>query len=1142
MPKLLSFLKNNIFVFLLISISVFLCYKNYIPNTYLSGWDTLHPEFNMHSYWKRIVSGAWQYHQGLGAVNTQAHASEIPRVILLMFMSLLLKVSDVRYMYAFLMLILGPLGVYFYTKKVFLSDLHFRASSFGAFCAGIFYLLNLGTLQHFYVPLEMFLTQYGFLGWTFLYSTYFFEHASRKNYALFFISQLCITSQAHTPTLFYTYFFANVLYFGALSLVETTKGHPLGYNLKRFIAVIVTILIVNSFWLLPNMYFLFTRSKEIQESKIHHLFSDEAFLANVAYGTMDNIAKVKGFLFDWGEYVGGGEFGQLLNEWTAYYITTGFEYIGYILFILVLFGVALSLFRHYPYWIGVFLIMAFSTIFMLSINPPLGFLMKHLLELVPLLKEILRFPFTKFSILLMFSYSVFFGSFWGFFANIFDKLSSKFFLRKSIYFLFIVFVTLSLYLYMKPAFEGNLISSSMKVSIPSRYFEMFDYINSQQDYGRVAHLPIHSFWGWVYYSWNDITKIGYQGAGFLWFGIQRPLIDREFDRWNIMNEQVYRELSYAIYTKDNILLESTLEKYQIRWLLLDESILAPGYENTGLFIPEILDLFKTSSNISLDKDFGHGLLLYKYSPKKDFSAVAYNVPYTRVGNAFFREYVDPFYSKYGNYVYSSETKFPLIGVTGKDEELSKSILFSDDDYLYVGITSVAELEYPSPLRKLSKNFVESLSDENIFRIGSNFYSKKGLKDSAFTYTEGSGFTTFSEDLIYTLDLYPVLEACSTALPNAYYSMERLSSGFTLKARNVRACVTAPLSSFSQLLSRPSNLFVLSATNLSSRDFCIYDTDSNLCVNFLLNNKIYAYLEKSLEKYSIRIISDSSATPFDKVTTIQGLKAGWGVEGNSVDISTVSLPFEYKDNIRINKDMRYSSFVTELSNDPRLCDFSSGDLGDFTVTYTSKGIVYTSPKQSLCDSFYFHTLAHNTGYLVEIRSKNIAGEPLRVCLTDETTKRCDVYFSLPFNRDSLANYYLLPPFGEGFGYTFNVSNMVFGRTKTVNELDYISFTPIDYASFRDIHLGSTKNLTQRDNLFVYNQAFDSGWVAICNRELCDAEHVTVNNWANGWIFKGPVPDDIKVIFWPQYLEYLGFLLLLIPLITYTKGFYHHKHLL
>ena len=100
-------------------------------------------------------------------------------------------------------------------------------------------------------------------------------------------------------------------------------------------------------------------------------------------------------------------------------------------------------------------------------------------------------------------------------------------------------------------------------------FEMFDYFESQNEYGRVADFPIHSLWGWTYYDWNEPIELGYQGAGFLWFGIKQPLLNREFDRWGLNNEQYYREMSYAVYSKDLPLIENLLKKYKIRWLIFN---------------------------------------------------------------------------------------------------------------------------------------------------------------------------------------------------------------------------------------------------------------------------------------------------------------------------------------------------------------------------------------------------------------------------------------------------------------------------------------------------------------------------------------------------------------------------------------------
>ena len=61
----------------------------------------------------------------------------------------------------------------------------------------------------------------------------------------------------------------------------------------------------------------------------------------------------------------------------------------------------------------------------------------------------------------------------------------------------------------KPYFNGNLISPSMRVNIPEAYFELFRVMEDKD--GRIAKLPMHTPYGWTYYSWD------YEGAGFLPF-------------------------------------------------------------------------------------------------------------------------------------------------------------------------------------------------------------------------------------------------------------------------------------------------------------------------------------------------------------------------------------------------------------------------------------------------------------------------------------------------------------------------------------------------------------------------------------------------------------------------------------------------
>ena len=71
-------------------------------------------------------------------------------------------------------------------------------------------------------------------------------------------------------------------------------------------------------------------------------------------------------------------------------------------------------------------------------------------------------------------------------------------------------------------------------------------------------------------------------------------------------------------------------------------------------------------------------------------------------------------------------------------------------------------------------------------------------------------------------------------------------------------------------------------------------------------------------------------------------------------------------------------------------------------------------------------------------------------------------------------------------------------------------------------------TKGDGLMVLGQGYENGWVALpwpLNKKL---DHVKVNSWANGWHVSAG-DSAIVLVYWPQYLEYLGFVILLISLI-------------
>ena len=111
--------------------------------------------------------------------------------------------------------------------------------------------------------------------------------------------------------------------------------------------------------------------------------------------------------------------------------------------------------------------------------------------------------------------------------------------------------------------------------------------------------------------------------------------------------------------------------------------------------------------------------------------------------------------------------------------------------------------------------------------------------------------------------------------------------------------------------------------------------------------------------------------------------------------------------------------------------------------------------------------------------------------------------------------------QGSGYTFNLNNLVFGDGTSINDLAYISLTPFPYDFLRTLHQEVPHASTEK--MYVLNEAFENGWTAFCGFKVCTAKHIMVDNWSNGWVFKdGVVPSNIKIVFIPQFLQYLGFL--------------------
>ncbi|MGI5826291.1 MAG: hypothetical protein ACOX50_02665, partial [Patescibacteria group bacterium] len=198
--------------------------------------------------------------------------------------------------------------------------------------------------------------------------------------------------------------------------------------------------------------------------------------------------------------------------------------------------------------------------------------------------------------------------------------------------------------------------------------------------GRIGVFPMPVFWGWDYYRW------GFEGAGFIWFGLKQPVLVRDFDRWNSYNENYYWEASYALYSKNRELFEKVMQKYQVTWLVIDSSLINPAWP-AALYDEELNEILASSNEFTLEKTIGN-LKIYRTNTFSDQPVGLFqNLP--SVGPNYSWTNYDRVFGELDDYFTSTQNLAPDVYYpfrslfTGRNpEELGFEITETPDSYLF----------------------------------------------------------------------------------------------------------------------------------------------------------------------------------------------------------------------------------------------------------------------------------------------------------------------------------------------------------------------------------------------------------------------------------------------------------------------------
>ena len=717
-----QFLKKNLYPILLVGLVVLISLLTYKQGTFLTGWDTLHPEFNFGLNFERMINGVWREEQGLGALAGHTHMADLPRVTVLWILHFILPLSALRYTYIFLCFLMGPLGMFYLLKHILGKSYKLQVAGYRlvAFLGSLFYLLNLGTLQQFYAPFEMFTTQYALLPWIILFSLkYLYEGTSKRkiNLLLFSIFTLLATPQAYAAHLWYPFFGVYLLFL------------LLQKNFKKSLVLISLSIVINSFWLLPNLYYIYTSSNVPKESKQNRIFSQEYRLRNQENGYIQDVALTKGFYFQWSAYnIDKNKFDYLMPEWRGHLGNPFVKVIGYLFFGFSLGGLFLTFKRGQRTLLPFAPFVLVPFIFLMNNTPPFSWLFNYLLNF-SLFEEAVRFIFTKLSILLVFGYTIFLSYFLLWLIDVL-KTKKRSLILSTLYILLI-------FAFSFPIFQGHLISDKFKVKIPDQYFQLWNFMKTQPN-ETVLTLPLHTFSGWQYYKW------GYQGSGFVWFGMKQPVLDRDSDRWSVANEQAFRELQYTLYSQRIGQFDKTLKKFGVGYIIWDTATITPSEKNRNqiLYQRETTTVLKRLMDDGLLKkinSFGT-ITVYKLQRSPVTTQQIKKIE-SQISPAYRWGFSDQAYMDRGDYITTSEpTKLKNYNYPFRD------FLMVTDRFKPEAALSISELPHPIryPAARLILNqkvdnvvSLEKDGENEVVRFKTNNFSKGiSLHNDSFPHNLG----------------------------------------------------------------------------------------------------------------------------------------------------------------------------------------------------------------------------------------------------------------------------------------------------------------------------------------------------------------------------------------------------------------------
>jgi len=1103
---------------------------NYQAGKYLLGWDSVWSEINIGLSFRRALAGLWQEFQGVGLQGGHGYVSDLFHTIWVGLIACLVPLMQVRYVSIILLFVIGGWGVYFLIKKL--------TNRWFALVASFVYMFHPFILQQFFVPHDAFIWFFAFLPGSILAIINALESWNYGALIGVILTQVLLTFAGFIPPQMLAYLVVVGVLFSCY-VIRVKNGW------RNVVGLGLTIFVVHSFWFLPFLRFGLSGSNTYLESKLNTITTPENDLKSEAYGGWGELITGMSYYFESLDVVNEQilESAPILSEWASYWDGWVVKWVLITIFVIGGLGWLTIFWERKWLRIGLGLGLVLTISGLASRSWPLSYL-GRVFHFIPVIDQAFRIGLTKFSII----YVLFLGIFVAFGLEQLVKLSKKW-----------VGVMLGgvviggILLVSWPAFQGKMFYERMRVEVPQEYLSLIEYLGEQEKTSRVAELPVQTYNGW------QITKWGYTGSGFLFYGIEQPMLDQAFNVWSRYSEGFYQEFSTAIYGADKEEVERVLDKYDVRYVLLDESVIAPGQGEELLRIPETKTM---AAELGWEEKFHEDFLTLWQVPAENNSEQFVSAPesYLEVGVEAAKARRDIIFDEQGMYIVGTgQVSYPFASLM-KEEVIG--VEYEKEGVKVSAETNGSRLEIPG----FRSGEVVEMGYQLIFQDGMLIIQWTPVYD--VNGEEGPKLPSSEMNIGTSDSVWMNLGGRSVFVKNgeSIKGMARLEVGepitFTVyDGKGVEEVVKLE----GEQECGEENQFRCWAISL---DIPKQNSLLQTITHFEGGTSPEVCLDLEGEPYECTNQVKTGATP---IVVTQNVQAGQHYWLDYVDrtkggvalkvpgvvwytkIGEETMPAEVWSEFEQNQqfELDKAQVVVEVKGEPVVFDFArQGKSEAKNCDLLSRGTASKSGDSyqadqwgAVCDFVTMSEIETQSSYLMRVKGENQAGRSVKFFLYNTGSARNDLEFLL--DSHIFDQTFSLLPWGFQGSYNLNIETRSFGQLAQ-NKLE-----PVEVRYFPLEQLARAKVLTgtqevqvvvngveilkvsktgtwlyrvrvKGEGLIKLSQGYDQGWLAWSEGKLLG--HKTLDGWSNGWISNNEGEQSITIFYWPQLLEYVGFGLL------------------